>query len=253
MRGANGRGELQVLADGQMLIERVFLRDVTDVALEQIEVLVERPIIEQHLALGRLELAAQNFHERAFARAARAHHADELAAIDRERDAFQSDLVVPETVSDIHHFERAHDVALFLDYALAEIAAQKLADIDPDGVAVLKRRRRAYRRFADEDRAVGVDHFQSANALVVVAQNFQEDVAARPRREKNVVFLEHARVIRDEVFGLRGFELEPAAHGAGTPTQIEQVHLAVVMKNDPVLERGFNGRAGLQFHAIEDG
>ena len=34
MRRADRGGELQVLADGQMLVERVLLRDVTDVALE---------------------------------------------------------------------------------------------------------------------------------------------------------------------------------------------------------------------------
>ena len=38
MRRADRGGELQVLADREVLIERVFLRDVTDVALEQVEV-----------------------------------------------------------------------------------------------------------------------------------------------------------------------------------------------------------------------
>ena len=38
MRRANRGGELQVLADGEMLIERVLLRDVTDVALELVEI-----------------------------------------------------------------------------------------------------------------------------------------------------------------------------------------------------------------------
>ena len=89
VRRANGGGELQVLADREVLVERVFLRDVTDVALEQIEIFVERAIVQQHLSLRRLKLAAEHLHQRALAGAARAHHADQLAAIDRERDAFE--------------------------------------------------------------------------------------------------------------------------------------------------------------------
>src|SRR5216110_3242911 len=130
VRGADRRRELEVLADGEMLVERVFLRDVTDVALELIEVFVERAIVQQHLPLARLKLASEHFHERAFAGAARAHHANQLAAIHRERNAFESDLVVAESMRDVHHFERANDVAFFLDDALGKIAAKKLADID---------------------------------------------------------------------------------------------------------------------------
>ena len=54
MRRANRGGELQVLADRQMLIERVLLRDVTDVALELIEIGIKRLAVEQNLAAGRL-------------------------------------------------------------------------------------------------------------------------------------------------------------------------------------------------------
>ena len=141
---------------------------------------------------------------------------------------------------------RANDVALFLDDAFGKIAAQKLADIDADGVAILKRRG-ALRTgsFADHDRPVGLDHFQRADALVVIAENFQQHVAARAGRKQNVILLEQARVVRNEIFRLRRLELEPAAHGAGAPAQIDQVHLAVVVKNDPVFERRFDLRAGL--------
>ncbi len=38
VRGANRGGKLQVLPDGQMFVERVVLRNVTDVALERVEV-----------------------------------------------------------------------------------------------------------------------------------------------------------------------------------------------------------------------
>src|ERR1043166_3744357 len=132
MRGADRGRELEVLADGEMLVERVFRRDVTDVALELVEIFVERPVVQQHLALARLELPAEHFHQRALAGTTRAHHADELAAIDRERNAFKPDLVVAKAVGDVHDLERANDVALFLDDPLGKIAAKKLADVDPD-------------------------------------------------------------------------------------------------------------------------
>ncbi len=251
MRRANGRRELQVLADGEVLVERVLLRDVADVALKHIEVFVKRAVVQEHLALRRLKLAAQDFHERALAGTARAHHADELAAIYREGNPFERDLGIGEAMVDVDHFERPNDVAFFFDDSFGKIAAQKLADIDPDGIAVLKGRGRAHRSFTHEDRSVGVDHFQRADALVVIAKNFQEHVAARPGREQNVVFLEHARVVRNEIFRLRSLELEPATHGPGAPAQVDQVHLAVVMKNDPIFQGRFDRRAGLQFHAVE--
>src|SRR5437868_9946049 len=105
MRGADGCRELEVLADREMLVEGVFLRDITDVALELIEIFVERAVVQQDLALRRLKLPAEHFHKRAFAGAARAHHANELAAIHRERNAFESDLVVAESMRDVHDFE----------------------------------------------------------------------------------------------------------------------------------------------------
>ena len=156
MRRADGGGELQVFLDRQVLVEGVLLRDVADVALERVEILVERLAVEQDLALGRLELSAEHAHERALARAARAHHADELAAVDRETDAVERDVAVAEAMVDVAHLEAANDVALFLDDALGEIAAQKLADIDADGVAVGQRRGRAHGHFADHDRAIGL-------------------------------------------------------------------------------------------------
>ena len=42
---------------------------------------------------------------------------------------------------DVDHLEAANDVALFLDDALGKIAAQKLSDVDPDGVAIGQRQR----------------------------------------------------------------------------------------------------------------
>ena len=54
MRRANRGRELQIFADRQMLIESVFLRDVTDVALQLIEIRIKGLVIEQDLAARRL-------------------------------------------------------------------------------------------------------------------------------------------------------------------------------------------------------
>ena len=146
MRRANRGGELQILADGEVLIERVLLRNVTDVALELIEIRIKRLAVEQDLAAGRLQLPGQHLQQRAFAGAARAHHANQLAARDSEGNALQPDIAAAEAMRDLAHLEGANDVALFLDDALGKIAAQELPDIDADGVAILQRRGRCARR-----------------------------------------------------------------------------------------------------------
>ena len=89
VRGTNGGGEFQIFVDGQVFIEGVVLRDVADVALELVEVRVERLAVEQDLAAGRLELAGEHPQQRALAATARAHHANQLAAVDDERDAVE--------------------------------------------------------------------------------------------------------------------------------------------------------------------
>ena len=93
----------------------------------------------------------------------------------------------------------------------------------------------AHGGLAHHDRAIGLEHFELADALVVIAENLQQHIAAGAGREQNVVRFEQARVVRDEIFRLRGLELETAAERAGAAAQIEQIHLAVVMKNDPIL------------------
>ena len=147
----------------------------------------------------------------------------------------------------IDYLEDANDVPLFLDDSFGKIAPQELSDIDADGVAVLKRRRPAHRCLAHHDRSIGVDHFQGADPLVVIAKNFQQHIAARSRRKKDIVCFEQARIVRDQILGLGGLELETAAHRASAAAQIEQIHLAVVVENNPVLERRFDLRPGLQF------
>ena len=223
VRGANRGGELQILPDRQVFIEGVVLRDVTDVALERVEVVVKRLAVEQDLAAASAaSWPPSTFMQRALAGAARAHHADQLAAIERKADAVERDVAVAEAMVDIDHLETANDVALFLDDPLGKIAAQELTDIDPDGVAIRQRRGRAHRRLADHDRAIGLEHFESADPLVVIAENLQQDIAAGSGRKQNVVFLEQARVVRDEIFRFRSLELKTSTHRARAAPQIEQ-------------------------------
>ncbi len=52
VRGANRGGKLEVFPDRQVLVEGVVLRNVTDVTLERVEVVVKRLAVEQDLRRG---------------------------------------------------------------------------------------------------------------------------------------------------------------------------------------------------------
>ena len=84
MRRANRGRELQILADGQVLIERVFLRNVADVFFEIVQVWIERATIQKNLPARWLKLSGQNAEQRAFSGTTRAHHTNELAARERK-------------------------------------------------------------------------------------------------------------------------------------------------------------------------
>ena len=51
----------QIFADREVLIEGVFLRHITDVALERVEVRIKRLSVQDDLAAGRLKLSRQHF------------------------------------------------------------------------------------------------------------------------------------------------------------------------------------------------
>src|SRR5207244_7034730 len=104
------------------------------------------------LATGRLQLAGQYFQQRALPTTARPHHANQLAARHIEGNSFQPNIATAKAMRHFGDLEGADDVSLFLDDALGKIAPQKLADVDPDGVATLYRRRRANGCRANHDR-----------------------------------------------------------------------------------------------------
>ena len=63
-----------------MLVEGVLLGHITDVLLQDLEILVERLSVQDYLPAGRLKLTGEHPHQRAFSRTARAHDAHQLAA-----------------------------------------------------------------------------------------------------------------------------------------------------------------------------
>src|SRR3954470_6019006 len=122
-RTDRGRG-IQGLANRKVLIEGILRRNITDVALQFVEILIERLPIEENVPSTRLQLPRDHFHERAFAGSARAHYANELAPRDGEGNSFQPDVATAEAVRHFAQLERPNDVALLFDDALGKIAAQ---------------------------------------------------------------------------------------------------------------------------------
>src|SRR5205085_6723168 len=137
MGRANRGRELQIFADGQVFIELVLLRNVTDVTLELIEIRIKLLVIEQDLTARRLQLSGQHLEQRAFPGTARPHHANQLPAHNVEGNALQPDIAAAEVMRDLAYLQGANDVALFLDDALGKIALQELPNIDANGIAIL--------------------------------------------------------------------------------------------------------------------
>ena len=88
----------------------------------------------------------------------------------REVDAVERDLPVAKAVTKSRTSSVRDDVALLLDDALGKVAAQHLAGVDANGVAVRQRREVSHRHVADEDRAIGLQDLEFADAIFVVAE-----------------------------------------------------------------------------------
>src|SRR5438552_1864609 len=101
MGRTNGGCELQVFADGEMLIKSIFLWNITDVTFELVEVWIKRLSVKKNLTAGGLKLPRQYFQQSALARSARAHDADELATIHGKRNSFQANFSIAETMCDL--------------------------------------------------------------------------------------------------------------------------------------------------------
>ena len=138
------------------------------------------------------------------------------------------------------------DVALLLDDPLTEVAAQDLAGIDADGVAVLETRASFYGQgnVADPNGPIGLEDLEAADFVIVIAENFEEQFPARARGEKDVVDIEQRGVIRDEIAGFVSFELEAPAERASAAAKIGKEELGIVVKDDAVIKRRLKPGAG---------
>src|SRR5215475_9278507 len=160
MRRTDRCRELQILTNGKVFVERVLLRHVTDVLFQNVELPVEGLSVEQDFAACRLKLAGKHSHQRAFARATRAHHTNELSTCNNEGDSIEPNLAFAKTVCDFVQLEAANDVSLLLDNALQKIASQNLSNIDSNDVAVLEFCGRPDRIVTHHDSAVRFNHLQ---------------------------------------------------------------------------------------------
>ena len=151
------------------------------------------------------------------------------------------------------HLERANNVALLFEKALRKIAAQDLPGVDADGVAVGKRREVSNWHTAHKNWAISLEHLDAAFLAIVITVDLQEHITPASGRKQNVVLFEKAGVIGNEIFTLGGLKLKTPAELPGTAAQIAEIQLAVVVKNDVVLERGLNGRPFAEPHPLEDG
>src|SRR4029077_15489395 len=98
MRRANRCRKQQVFADGEMFVERVLLRHITDIVFQSVEILVERLSVEEDLATGGLKLAGQFSHEGTFSRTPRTHYATQLTTRDTKGDSLETNLAFPKAV-----------------------------------------------------------------------------------------------------------------------------------------------------------
>src|SRR6266576_1779411 len=251
MRCTDGRCKLQILTNGEVLVEGVLLRHVADVLLQNVEVSVEGLPVEQDFAARRLELAGKHSHQRAFARTACAHHANKLSTRDAEGNSIESNLAFAKTVCDFVQLEAANDVSLLLDDALQKIASQNLSDIDSNDVAVLEVGGGADRVVAYHDSTVRFNDLKLAYSPIVIAKYFQQHISGRTGRKQDIVGLQFARIIRHQVFRFRSFQLKSSAERACAPTQVVQIELGVVVENNFVFQRRVDLSAGFEAHSLE--
>src|SRR5213080_3119391 len=122
-------------------------------------------------------------------------------------------------MGDFVYLKTANDIPLFLDDSFREVAPQNLSNVDSNRIAILKLRCCAHRLVADHDRPISFDHFKNTDSLIVIAKNLQHHVAARARRKQNIVSLEPARIVRNQILRFRRLELKSTAERASAPTQ----------------------------------
>ena len=200
--GPNSGGKVEVFLNGEVLVERVVLGDVGDVFPKWFVVFVEGTVIEKHFALSWGKLTRERSQEGAFSAPTCAHHANHFTAFHGEGNAIHRHGSVTETTNQIAHIQCANHILFLFNEAFGKVAPQALSDIHSDHVAIGELGGISHGGVANEDGAIRLQNFKLTGLFVVVAGDFQEDVAARARREKNIVFLQQSGVVGDKILAL---------------------------------------------------
>lgn len=98
-----------------------------------------------------------------------------------------------------------------------------------------------------------MEDFEGASAVIVVAEDAQEDFAGGSGGEEDVVDVEEGGIVGDEVAGFVGFELETAAEGPGAAAEVDQWEFGVVVEEDAVFEGSLRLRADFEGGAVDFG
>ena len=83
LRHAQLGGEIQCLVDRQFHVDDVFLRDVTDIVADGIEILINIDAVDKYLTLRGRPITGNGIHQGGFSTAALSHHHDEFALAGR--------------------------------------------------------------------------------------------------------------------------------------------------------------------------
>jgi len=81
-------------------------------------------------------------------------------------------------IADIHG---ADQVSFLFNKTFGKVAPEHLSGIHTDRIAIREVRKIPHWHAAHENRPVGLDDFQAADFLVVVAEDFHQQFTTRPR------------------------------------------------------------------------
>ena len=253
VRVPHGGGGVEVFADSQERIERILMWAKRNVRPEETQMVIECEAIEFDGAFAWFEVPGEHAQEGAFAAAAWPHHADHFAAAHREADPIDCRLAFIEPVGHVGDVEAADQIALFLDDAIAKVAAQADALANVDDTAVGEIGLLAHWLAPHEHRPVALQHFERPALRVVVADDPQQQLTPRVRRKQNVSRPQQCRVIGNEIVRLARRKREPAAEFAGAAAQLRERDLGLVGKRDLVRQPSFQPLADAQVHSFDLG
>ena len=213
---------------------------------------VETDIVEQNLPAAGPEMSRQGPQQRALAAPARPHDADHFPALHGEADRIEGRIcAIP--MGYLTKLETADEVSLLFDDPFGEMAAQKLAVPNGDGISIAQGHPSAHHAFPDGDGPIAAEDFQLAGAVVVIAADPQEEPSALVAGNENVPFLKIGGVIGNRVLRPRRIEVEPGAEDFGPSPEVEQRDLGAIIEFDAVPQGRLDGHAFPQAQAVDGG